>query len=189
MNQLAPLLLPVSPGYAQGSPLQHEGSPLQHEGSPAYAPDSPLYTPGNGTPCEDAPECEGTPLEEPASRESMKIAENRAMKRDLKRGRENPFEINLSEVGVDELWQFITRTHRASDWLERAENLMVQLEPLRRAILCRSILDGVDRMCEFMADPTRADLEASLVLIDLFKFATRQWLALPDEFIKRPRLA
>ena len=170
MNQLAPLL-PVSPGYAQGS---------QHEGSPAYAPDSPLYTP-NGTPCED----EDTPLEEPASRESMKIAENRAMKRDLKRGRETPFEINLSEVGVDELWQFITRTHRASDWLERAETLMVQLNPLRRAILCRSILDGVDHMRELLADPTRADLEASLVRIELFKFATRQWLALPDEFIKR----
>jgi len=138
-----------------------------------------------------------SPLQEDADVESedpkrplMEIARLRTARDSVQKfgcrskGEPNMFEIDIDTMPMDELWNFILKHQK--DRLSCAMQLMDQLEPYRRPYLCKAILESAGALPRMLQDPNRDELKKALDIIYLCKFASEEWLALPDPKRRRP---
>lgn len=196
MNALSPLNTPRegedSPDYTPTSPAYTPTSPAYTPSSPAYAPTSPAYSPEPlapllpvdfpNTPRENSPQYR--PLSPRVAPTLMDSARRRA-RLDMEvasDGEVEPivFELDLSQAPVEAVWEFITRHYPSGKWLECATRLMGDAEPYQRPYVCKAVLEMADRLPALLHDPTRDDLQKSLVIINLCKLASEEWLAMPE---------
>ena len=144
---------------------------LPIDNSPAYEASSPEYRVSSPTPteCEDS-ESEASPtLLDIAAAQSEGCPGHPAA----------VFMLELVDVDLDSLWHFITQQIPSRKWLENATRLMASLNDCNRPHLCKIILEWTDRLPGLLENPTRAQLEEALIIIDLCKFASERWLAIP----------
>lgn len=95
------------------------------------------------------------------------------------------FQLDLEDVNLDSLWYFITQQFPPRKWMENATRLMASLNDCNRPHLCKIILEWNARLPALLEDPTRPELEQALIIIDLCKFASEQWLSIPNKRQRR----